>query len=52
MQDAAVVPLINALVAARPIYGYKWITAPLKQQPRTKGAAPVNHKHVYRIMKT
>lgn len=29
-QDAAVVPLITALVAARPTYGYRRITAILK----------------------
>lgn len=50
-QDAAVVPLITALVAARPTYGYRRITAILNRQLRTTGAAPVNHKRVYRIMK-
>ena len=50
-QDAAVVPLITALVAARPTYGYRRITAILNRQLRTAGAAPVNHKRVYRIMR-
>lgn len=49
-QDAAVVPLITALVGARPTYGYRRITAILNRQLRTRGATPVNHKRVYRIM--
>jgi putative transposase len=49
-QDAAVLPLISALVAARPTYGYRRITALLNRQLRANGAAPVNHKRVYRIM--
>ncbi|MCA0851140.1 IS3 family transposase [Salipiger thiooxidans] len=51
-QDAAVVPLITALVAARPTYGYRRITAILNRQLRSEGLAPVNHKRVYRIMQT
>jgi putative transposase len=49
-QDAAVVPLITALVSARPTYGYRRITAILNRQLRSEGLAPVNHKRVYRIM--
>lgn len=49
-QDAAVVPLITTLVAARPTYGYRRITAILNRQLRASEAAPVNHKRVYRIM--
>ena len=49
-QDAAVVPLITALVAARPTYGYRRITAILNRQLRASSASPVNHKRVYRIM--
>ena len=48
--DAVIVPLITALVAARPTYGYRRITALLNRQLRTAEAAPVNHKRVYRIM--
>ena len=51
-QDAAVVPLITALVTARPTYGYRRITAILNRRLRSEGLAPVNHKRVYRIMKT
>lgn len=50
-EDAGLVPLIMALVAARPTYGYRRITAILNRQLRSDGAAPVNHKRVYRIMK-
>mgnify|MGYP002651209436 FL=1 len=50
-QDAAVVPLIMALVSARPTYGYRRITALLNRQLRAESLAPVNHKRVYRIMK-
>jgi transposase InsO family protein len=49
-QDAAVVPLITALVVTRPTYGYRRITAVLNRQLRADGLAPVNHKRVYRIM--
>ena len=50
-QDAAVLPLITTLVAARPTYGYRRITALLNRQLRAQSASPVNHKRVYRIMK-
>ncbi|ARU02985.1 IS2 transposase TnpB [Yoonia vestfoldensis] len=50
-QDAALVPLITTLVAARPTYGYRRITAILNRQLRPEGLAAVNHKRVYRIMK-
>lgn len=49
-QDVAVVPLITTLVAARPAYGYRPITAILNRQLRSEGMGPVNHKRVYRIM--
>ena len=48
--DATVVPMITALVAARPTYGYRRITALLNRQLRAAEAAPINHKRVYRIM--
>lgn len=48
--DATLVPLIMALVTTRPTYGYRRITALLNRQLRADGAAPVNHKRVYRIM--
>ena len=49
-QDAAILPMISALVAARPTYGYRRTTALLNRRFRTEGLAPVNHKRVYRIM--
>ncbi len=50
-QDAAVLPRIKALVAKRPTYGYRRITAVLNRQARADGLEAVNHKRVYRIMK-
>lgn len=50
-QDAAVLALITALVAARPSYGYRRITAILNRKMRAEGLAPVNHKRIYRIMR-
>ncbi|MCZ4260618.1 IS3 family transposase [Limimaricola sp. G21655-S1] len=49
-EDAVVLPLISAIVAARPTYGYRRIAAVLNRRLRADGAAPVNHKRVYRIM--
>lgn len=50
-EDSGLVPQIMALVAARPTYGYRRITAILNRQLRSDGGATVNHKRVYRIMK-
>lgn len=49
-QDAAVLQRIQALVAQRPTYGYRRITALLNRELRAEGHVPVNHKRVYRIM--
>jgi len=51
-QDAAVLPHIERLVAERPTYGYRRITALLNRELRSHGLPPVNHKRVYRIMNT
>jgi putative transposase len=51
VDDAVVLPLITALVSARPTYGYRRINALLNRQMRESGAAPINRKLVYRIMK-
>ena len=51
-QDAAVLPRIERLVAKRPTYGYRRITAVLNRELRAAGLPSVNHKRVYRIMKT
>ena len=50
-QDAVVLPRIKTLVAKRPSYGYRRITAVLNRALRSEGLAPVNHKRVYRIMR-
>ncbi len=49
-RDAAVLPRIQRLVAKRPTYGYRRITALLNRELRALGLPPVNHKRVYRIM--
>ena len=49
-QDAAVLPRIKRLVAKRPTYGYRRITALLNRGLRSQGLPHVNHKRVYRIM--
>ncbi len=49
--DATVLPMIMALVSARPTYGYRRITEILNRRGRADGATPINHKRVYRIMR-
>ncbi len=51
VQDAVVLPRIKTLVAKRPSYGYRRITAVLNRALRCEGLAPVNHKRIYRIMR-
>jgi len=43
-QDAALLPLIERLVAQCPTYGYRRITAVLNRVLRARGLDPVNHK--------
>ncbi|GKX36113.1 MAG: hypothetical protein MnENMB40S_37310 [Rhizobiaceae bacterium MnEN-MB40S] len=50
-QDAALLPRIRALVAKRPTYGYRRMTAVLNRDLQAGGLDPVIHKRVYRIMK-
>lgn len=49
-QDAADLPHIERLVAKRPTYGYRRITAVLNRERAAEGLSPDNHKRVYRIM--
>ena len=42
---------IRRLVDARPTYGYRRIAALIKRERRSAGAAPVNAKRVYRLMR-
>jgi transposase-like protein len=44
------VPILTALVAERPTYGYRRITALINRKLKEDGAAPVNRKRVYRLM--
>jgi putative transposase len=50
--DAALLPRIKRLVAERPTYGYRRITAVLNRELRAEGLLPANHKRVYRVMKS
>ncbi len=50
-QEAAGLPRAKGLVAKRPTYGYRRITAVLNRGLRAAGLPLVNHKRVYRIMK-
>ena len=45
-----VLPRIERLLAKRPTYGYRRLTALLNRELRAVGLPSVNHKRVYRIM--
>lgn len=49
--DTELVREIEALLEARPTYGYRRITAMLNRPRREQGDALVNHKRVYRLMR-
>ncbi|ACA20677.1 Integrase catalytic region [Methylobacterium sp. 4-46] len=49
-QDAVLLPTIREIVAARPSYGYRRITALLNRVLRSQGASVVNAKRVLRIL--
>jgi putative transposase len=49
--DAELIGAIRRLVDARPTYGYRRISAPLKRERRADGQTLVNAKRVYRLMK-
>ena len=50
-EDTSLLPLIRRLVDERPTYGYRRITALVNRELAAEGAAPANHKRVYRLMK-
>ena len=50
-EDTSLLPLIRRLVDERPTYGYRRITALVNREFAAEGAAPANHKRVYRLMK-
>jgi putative transposase len=50
--DAGLLPLIRAIVDARPTYGYRRVWALLNRQLRGRGESTVNAKRVLRIMQT
>ncbi len=50
--DEWLLPLVRELVDERPTYGYRRITALLNRQFRKAGKPRVNHKRVYRLMRS
>ena len=51
-EDEFLLSKIKAIVAERPTYGYRRVTALLCSELLSIGKNRVNHKRVYRIMKT
>jgi putative transposase len=49
--EDAIVADIQAIIADMPTYGYRRVHAVMRRQHRAEGAAPVNVKRVYRVMK-
>jgi putative transposase len=49
--DSTLLDKIKELIAIRPTYGYRRITALLNKEAEYAGEAKVNHKRVYRVMK-
>ena len=49
--DAALLPLVRAVVDERPTYGYRRVAALLNRRLRAESQPVVNHKRVYRLMK-
>ena len=49
-QDAALLPLIRAIVDQRPTYGYRRVWALVNRQLRAASKPKVNAKRVLRIM--
>ena len=50
--DAELTPLIREIVDERPTYGYRRVTAFLNRRLCQAGQGRVNHKRIYRIMKS
>lgn len=50
-EDKQLLNEIKSLLAKRPTYGYRRITAMVNSYPKSEGDSLVNHKRVYRIMK-
>lgn len=49
--DDELLAAIQQITDARPTYGYRRVTALLNRARRPAGAAPVNHKRVFRLMR-
>ncbi len=52
LDDKWLLPLVRELVDQRPTYGYRRITALLNRRFRTAGEPLVNHKRIYRLMRS
>jgi len=50
--DERLLPLVKELIDGRPTYGYRRITALLNRRLRTVGAPRVNHKRIFRLMRS
>jgi putative transposase len=50
--DEWLLPMIRVLVAERASYGYRRVTALLNRQLEAEGRPRVNHKRIYRIMRS
>ena len=50
LEDAALLKKITVIIAKRPTYGYRRVTALLNHEFTLTGKNSVNHKRIYRIM--
>lgn len=50
--DSQVLTHIKEILSLRPTYGYRRITAVINAQRYAKGLSNINHKRIYRIMRT
>lgn len=50
--DEWLIPMIRTVTDARPTYGYRRVTQLLNLELESQGKIRVNHKRIYRIMKT
>lgn len=51
-QDAVVLQNIKQILSTRPTYGYRRVTAVLNSKRYQHGLTNINHKRIYRIMKS
>lgn len=51
-EDGALLAEIRAITDARPTYGYRRVTALLNRARRSAGAPSLNHKRIFRLMRS